>query len=285
MTTTVFENKWGAHFLDNVPNRPGVYWFTDENLEWVYVGKASNLHRRLNQYHQANRDFKRSKRYQIVKASTHLEFKTLNSEQEALLEENRLIQKHRPSLNIEGKFSFLYSSLGLGYRDQCLYLSHGKIAAAEDWFEYFGCFRSPSLTKETTRALARLIGFLGHQEKPSALKHLNRQKYTGLVAFRRIDPSWHQLLRTLLSGKSDAFLIELSLSLLDKASARRDSQSVQEDLEIVKTFFLIEAQPLRKAFIKLNLPYRWLSQQERDPLFIKSRSQGTSSPWPVKAAD
>ena len=36
--------------LKNLPNEPGSYQMKDKNGEIIYVGKAKNLHNRVNQY-------------------------------------------------------------------------------------------------------------------------------------------------------------------------------------------------------------------------------------------
>ncbi|MFX1461331.1 MAG: GIY-YIG nuclease family protein, partial [Promethearchaeota archaeon] len=34
----------------SLPNEPGIYFFTDKNNSIIYIGKASNIRKRVNQY-------------------------------------------------------------------------------------------------------------------------------------------------------------------------------------------------------------------------------------------
>ena len=47
--------------LKNLPNEPGSYQMKDKNGEIIYVGKAKNLHNRVNQYFVGAHDFKTTK--------------------------------------------------------------------------------------------------------------------------------------------------------------------------------------------------------------------------------
>jgi excinuclease ABC subunit C len=51
----LFDRKFGAGFLDEVPAAPGVYRFHDADGALFYVGKAANLRRRLGQYRLTGR--------------------------------------------------------------------------------------------------------------------------------------------------------------------------------------------------------------------------------------
>ena len=272
MGTTLFEKKWGKDFLSTVPGKPGVYWFTNQEQQWIYVGKAKNLKRRLSQYRKISRKAQDRKRGDIVRQATDLRYQVLNSEEAALLEENRLIQLHRPPFNIEGKFSFLYSSIGVFQRERNLYLCLSYHSDPFSPFTFYGCFRSPQLTKEAFTSLVSLLGSVGHKENRAALKEFAPPKFVKLVGFRQMDKQWVKLIEQLLSGQSTKFLSELSLALVESTSARRNRERIQQDLSTIQAFFKVEAMALRAALTRLNMPYGWVSQDNRDPLFIKSRN-------------
>ncbi len=83
--------------LVNLPNEPGSYQMKDKNGEIIYVGKAKNLHARVNQYFTGAHDFKTTK---MVANIEDFDFIVTRSEKEALVLEINLIKKYRPKYNI-----------------------------------------------------------------------------------------------------------------------------------------------------------------------------------------
>jgi excinuclease ABC subunit C len=75
-----------------------VYWFIDKNDNVLYVGKAKNLHNRVNNYRRFNQITERIHR--MVFQATQLKYEVLESEFEALLVEAELIRTHQPEANI-----------------------------------------------------------------------------------------------------------------------------------------------------------------------------------------
>ena len=84
--------------LKNLPNEPGSYQMKDKNGEIIYVGKAKNLHNRVNQYFVGAHDFKTTK---MVSHIEDFDFIVTRSEKEALVLEINLIKKYRPKYNIQ----------------------------------------------------------------------------------------------------------------------------------------------------------------------------------------
>lgn len=87
-------------FLDNLPETPGVYLMRDGNGEIVYVGKAVNLRRRVNDYFRARmrRDEKTTR---VQEETASVEVEETGSELAALLMEHQLIAAHQPRINIQ----------------------------------------------------------------------------------------------------------------------------------------------------------------------------------------
>ena len=89
--------------LANLPDEPGSYQMKDKDGEIIYVGKAKNLHSRVNQYFVGAHDFKTTK---MVSNIDDFDFIVTKSEKEALVLEINLIKKYRPKYNIQ----FIYDS-------------------------------------------------------------------------------------------------------------------------------------------------------------------------------
>ncbi len=84
--------------LSNIPDKPGVYQYYDKSGETIYVGKAKNLHRRVNSYF--NRDHDSIKTNLLVKNIAEIKYTVVNSEQDAFILENNLIKRYKPKYNI-----------------------------------------------------------------------------------------------------------------------------------------------------------------------------------------
>ena len=98
-----------ALLLKRIPESPGVYQYYDTEGEIIYVGKAKNLHRRVNSYF--NKDHQSSKTRQLVAHIADIRYVVVDSEQDALLLENNLIKKHQPHYNILLKDGKSYPSI------------------------------------------------------------------------------------------------------------------------------------------------------------------------------
>ena len=88
------------NFENNIPHKPGVYRFINEEDEVLYVGKAKNLKKRVSSYFNKN-NYGRIK--VLVKKASTIKFIIVETEQDALLLENSLIKKYQPRYNIQLK--------------------------------------------------------------------------------------------------------------------------------------------------------------------------------------
>src|SRR3989339_1623069 len=84
--------------IKNLPNKPGVYLFRDEQNTVLYIGKAKNLKNRVSDY-VSNKDCE-LKSFSILSSSDHLEHLITKTELEAMLLEAKLIQSHQPKFNV-----------------------------------------------------------------------------------------------------------------------------------------------------------------------------------------
>ncbi len=94
-TFRVIKKKLSEDF-NNLPDKPGVYFFQNSKGKIFYIGKAKSLKKRVQNYF-SNTAPRKSKK--IVRQSSRLGFQTTKSELTALLAEAELIKKHNPPLN------------------------------------------------------------------------------------------------------------------------------------------------------------------------------------------
>ena len=98
-----------ALLLKRIPEQPGVYQYFDKEGQIIYVGKAKNLHRRVNSYF--TKDHPSSKTRQLVAHIADIRYVVVESEQDAFLLENNLIKQYQPKYNILLKDGKSYPSI------------------------------------------------------------------------------------------------------------------------------------------------------------------------------
>ncbi len=96
--------------LSNVPESPGCYLWKDIDGEVIYVGKAKNLKKRMNQYFANNVSLKTNL---LVKNIDSFDYIVVPTEQDSLLTELSLIKKYKPKYNIKLKQTNSYPYIKL----------------------------------------------------------------------------------------------------------------------------------------------------------------------------
>jgi hypothetical protein len=91
------------------------------------------------------------------------------------------------------------------------------------------------------------------------------------VAFRQLDPELFERMGELLAGESAAAVEELSLRLVEKASARHEAERVEADLRRVAAFYRSDLAKLRDALRTAGRGGSFVPQGERDALFLSQR--------------
>lgn len=91
----------------NIPQKPGVYLFLNKQNEVLYVGRASNLRRRLSNYFENHLD---PRIQEMISQAEALKIKTTDNLLEAIILEANLIKKYWPKYNIKDRDnrSFLF---------------------------------------------------------------------------------------------------------------------------------------------------------------------------------
>lgn len=87
---------------DTLPEQAGVYKYFDISNQWLYVGKAKNIKKRVSQYFLENK-IVHSRIKLMVKQIHRIEFTTVPNENDALILENSLIKEYQPKYNIRLK--------------------------------------------------------------------------------------------------------------------------------------------------------------------------------------
>lgn len=141
--------------LANLPHAPGSYQMKDSSGEIIYVGKAKDLHARVNQYFVGAHDFKTTK---MVSNIDDFDFIVTASEKESLILEINLIKKYRPKYNIMFIDDTSYPYLKLT-RETYPRLTVARDIRKDRRARYFGPFPDATAAHQTRRLLQSIYPF------------------------------------------------------------------------------------------------------------------------------
>jgi excinuclease ABC subunit C len=85
--------------LKNIPHKPGVYQYWNEDKELIYIGKAKDLRNRVTSYFNKDTNVN-AKTKVLVSKIRDITFTIVDTEIDAWLLENSLIKKHQPRYNV-----------------------------------------------------------------------------------------------------------------------------------------------------------------------------------------
>jgi excinuclease ABC subunit C len=85
--------------LKNIPHKPGVYQYWNEENELIYIGKAKDLRNRVSSYFVKDLNVNAKTRV-LVSKIRNITFTIVDTEVDAWLLENSLIKKHQPRYNV-----------------------------------------------------------------------------------------------------------------------------------------------------------------------------------------
>lgn len=141
--------------LQNLPHKPGSYQMKDKNGEIIYVGKAKDLHNRVNSYFSGVHNFKTTK---LVSDIDDFDFIVTATEKEALVLEINLIKKNRPKYNIQFMDDSSYPYIKLT-KEKYPRLMIARDTKKDKKARYFGPFPDATAAKNTLKLLQTIYPF------------------------------------------------------------------------------------------------------------------------------
>jgi hypothetical protein len=203
--------------------------------------------------------------YRLIQATARITWELFDSDWNASSREIALIQEKQPSKNIASKYFFLYPYWGMRFKKNEIEFC---LTTKKEYFsdyEWFGVYRSRKTASDAFYSMSFLFSFLYHKNKIK-----NKKPFSSIASFRRVPEEWTLKWNIFLKGKSSDILEEITLLLLDKKSARRQSEKIQEAIDCLWRFWKREALPLARAIEKAAHSSYPIEQKERDLVFLKA---------------
>lgn len=216
----------------------------------MYVGKAKDLKRRVNQYF--DRGIQDPKTIRLVSEIRGIQVIKTHSEFDALLLEARLIRKHNPKYNIIAKDdkSPLYLCISTDEQlPRITYVRKSSITQNPKR-QYFGPFQSGKTIKKVMRQLRMIIPYCTQKVrdgKPCFYTHLGLCNPCPSVLTTSKDMQLIKLYQThskqisdILSGKSLTVLHDMEDRMKQLAAQNKFEEAEKEKHEIIKFRQLID---------------------------------------------
>lgn len=161
-----------------MPEGPGVYRYYDKDGVIIYVGKAKNLKRRVSSYFSKEHESPRTAK--LVCQIWDLKYVVVNTENDALNLENRMIKVHQPKYNVMLKDDKSYPWICI--RNESfprIFMTRNYV---KDGSSYFGPYTNVNVAKVLIELFqqiykVRTCSFNLHPEAPDRDKHKVCLKY------------------------------------------------------------------------------------------------------------
>lgn len=234
-------------FLANLTTKPGVYRMLDAEGTVLYVGKATNLYKRVNSYF--SKQVAGVKTRSLVSQIVSIDVSVTRSETEALLLESNLIKSLRPKYNIlmrdDKSYPFIHITSGHVFPRMTLLRAKKKPKEGQ----FFGPYPSTTAVRDTLGIIQKVFkirncsdSFFSGRSRP-CLQYQIKRCSAPCTAY--ISPEDYQ--RTLtdamrfLQGKSQQILDEL-IARMDVAVAKLAFEEAAVLRDQIKNLRLVQEQ-------------------------------------------
>ncbi len=167
-------------FLKTLTSRPGVYCMRGDGEQWLYVGKARNLKKRVSSYFRANG--MAPKTQALMRQVVSVDVTLTHTEAEALLLESNLIKAHKPRYNILLRDDKSYPFIYLSTKDVYPRLAFHRGAKRAPG-RYFGPYPNAYAVRDSLQLLQKMFkvrqcedSYFGNRSRPCLQYQIKRCK-------------------------------------------------------------------------------------------------------------
>ena len=234
-----------ADYLAKLTSEPGVYRMLDAQGQVLYVGKATNLKKRVTSYF--NNKTTSPKTRSLVTQIESIVVSVTRSETEALLLESSLIKSLRPKYNVllrdDKSYPYLYVSQSTKFPRLVMIRSKKK---PQDGF-FFGPYPSATAVKETLTFLQKVFklrncsdSYFNARSRPCLQYQMKRcsAPCTNYIAAEDYQQSVNDAVR-FLQGKSQQILDDLARRM-DEAVSRLAFEEAAQLRDQIKQLRLVQ---------------------------------------------
>jgi excinuclease ABC subunit C len=232
--------------IDTFPRKPGIYFFKDDSLNIIYIGKARSLKNRIKSYFVSTSD---TKVKNLLKETKDIEYILTGTEKEAAFLENNFIQQYQPKFNLRLKDDKSFPYLKLTFKDRFpgVYLTRRVTA---DGSRYFGPFSPAHQARETIRLLSKYFGIRACSEKIPGKRKRPCLEYdlslcsapcTGFISEHDYNENAKNA-RLFLEGKVEK-LLNISRQKMLKAADRQEFEQAARWRDLTYTLENIKEKP------------------------------------------
>jgi excinuclease ABC subunit C len=143
--------------LDNLPHKPGIYLYRDDEGTIIYVGKATSLHSRVRSYFQEGTDHSPKNRALVTHIAS-IDFIVVGSPVEALILENEYIKKHQPKYNVRLRDDKNYPYIKISLAEDFPRVFRVR-SFRQDGNRYFGPYTNAGAVDATLDLLNKIFPF------------------------------------------------------------------------------------------------------------------------------
>lgn len=244
--------------VKTLPLSPGVYNFIDKDGKVIYVGKAKNLRNRVSSYFREKNQV--GKTAILVKHIHDLLHIVVDTEQDALLLENKLIKKFQPRYNILLKDDKTYPWICISNEDfPRIFFTRRKV---DDGSLYFGPYTSLNAMKNVIDMFRRAF-HLRTCKTNLTLDGIQNGKYDVCLDYHiknccgpcvgKISKEDYQIyidnIKKILEGKTSEVIRSLKNQMMELSAQYRfeEAQEIKERYEVLVSYHA-------KNIISVNVP-------------------------------
>ncbi|MHA1707873.1 MAG: excinuclease ABC subunit UvrC [Candidatus Heimdallarchaeaceae archaeon] len=141
--------------IEELPNDPGVYLIKDKEEKVIYVGKAKNLKKRVNQHFHSSLDSKEEK---LQELAHRIDWILTRNESEAIMLEKKLIKQLSPKFNSMLKDDKSHLMIRITTEEQYPQLLIVRETDSRNpKSTYFGPFTNDTMLRQTVKMVLKLF--------------------------------------------------------------------------------------------------------------------------------